>query len=75
MVMKELISCNQSTFLKNMHIIDRVVVINEVVDWAKKKGKECIIFKVDFEKAYDSVSWSFLEYMLGRFGFAERWIA
>jgi hypothetical protein len=25
-----------------------------------------MIFKVDFEKAYDSVDWGFLDYMLGR---------
>jgi hypothetical protein len=49
------------------------VVVNEVVDFAKKSGKECIIFKVDFEKAYDSVEWSFLDYMLMRFGFGEKW--
>jgi hypothetical protein len=32
-----------------------------------------LIFKVDFEKAYDSVEWSFLDYMLGRFGFCSKW--
>jgi hypothetical protein len=32
------------------------------------------VFKVDFEKAYDSVDWNFLEYMLYRFGFGEKWI-
>lgn len=28
---------------------------------------------VDFEKAYDSVSRSFLDYMFIRFGFSEKW--
>jgi hypothetical protein len=48
-------------------------MVNEVVDFAKKSGKECLIFKVDFEKAYDSVDWSFLDYMLMRFGFGDKW--
>lgn len=39
--------------------------MNEVVDYAKKRRKECLNFKVNFEKAYNSVSWSFLGYMLG----------
>ncbi|GAU40270.1 hypothetical protein TSUD_60610 [Trifolium subterraneum] len=33
------------------------------------------MFKVDFEKAYDSVDWGFLEYMLRRLGFNGKWIA
>nr|GEX22736.1 RNA-directed DNA polymerase, eukaryota, reverse transcriptase zinc-binding domain protein [Tanacetum cinerariifolium] len=33
-----------------------------------------MIFKVDFEKAYDSVRWDFIDDMLGRFGFGEKWI-
>jgi hypothetical protein len=32
-----------------------------------------MIFKVDFEMAYDLMEWSFLDYMLGRFGFHEKW--
>jgi hypothetical protein len=51
-----------------------VVVVNEVLDVAKKMGRECMVFKVDFEKAYDSVDWGFLEYMLSRFEFCDKWI-
>lgn len=29
--------------------------------------------KVDFEKVYDSVSWSYLEYILGMMDFAKKW--
>jgi hypothetical protein len=62
-------------FLKGRLLVDGVLVVNEVVDLAKKSGKDCLIFKVDFEKAYDSVDWSFLDYMLGRFGFSDKWRA
>jgi hypothetical protein len=69
--MSPLIAHTQSAFIKGRNLVDGVLVVNEVVDLAKKSGKECLIFKVDFEKAYDSVEWSFLEYMLRRFGFDE----
>lgn len=39
----------------------------------RKARKECLIFKVDFEKAYEFVSWSFLEYMVQRVCFSDRW--
>jgi hypothetical protein len=54
-VMDRLVESTQSAFLKGRHLVDGVVVINEVVDLARRNGQSCFIFKVDFEKAYDSV--------------------
>jgi hypothetical protein len=72
-VMDKLVAPTQSAFLKGRQLVDGVVVVYEVVDMAKRTGQSCLIFKVDFEKAYDSVEWSFLEYMLDRFGFFVKW--
>jgi len=69
MVFNLVISTSQSTFLKGRNHVDGVMVINELVDLAKKLRKECLIFKVDFEQVYDFVDWDFLEYMLVRVGF------
>jgi hypothetical protein len=74
-VVGELIPSTQSAFLKGRQLVDGVVVVNEVIDFAKKSGRECLILKVYFEKAYDSVDWGFLDYMLCRFGFGEKWRA
>nr|GFA02209.1 RNA-directed DNA polymerase, eukaryota, reverse transcriptase zinc-binding domain protein [Tanacetum cinerariifolium] len=38
------------------------------------KKKQSMIFKVDFEKAYDSVRWDFIDDILRRFSFREKWI-
>ena len=32
-----------------------------------------LIFKVDFENAYDSVSWKYLDFMLNKLGFGLKW--
>jgi len=71
--MNNLISTNQSVFVKGRRLVDGVVAVNEVIDVARKSKKECLIFKVDFEKACDSISWNFLEYMMVRLGFSGRW--
>lgn len=55
-VMDQLISANQSTFIKGWQLVDGVVAVNEIIDLARKSRRECLIFKVDFEKAYDSAS-------------------
>nr|GFB25811.1 RNA-directed DNA polymerase, eukaryota, reverse transcriptase zinc-binding domain protein [Tanacetum cinerariifolium] len=37
------------------------------------KKKQSLIFKVDFEKAYDSVRWDHLDDIMRKFGFGEKW--
>ncbi|GAU37021.1 hypothetical protein TSUD_207270 [Trifolium subterraneum] len=44
------------------------------MDLAKKRKDKCILFKVDFERAYDTINWSFLERMMIKMGFAEGWL-
>nr|GFA47727.1 hypothetical protein [Tanacetum cinerariifolium] len=39
----------------------------------KKRNKQAMVFKVDFEKAYDSVRWDFVEDILRKFGFGDKW--
>lgn len=58
-VIDKIISPNQSAFFKNRQLVDGVVVVNKVVDLAKKSKKDCLIFKVNFEKDCDSMSWTF----------------
>jgi hypothetical protein len=72
-VIGSLIPKTQTAFLKGRQLVEGVVVVNEVIDYAKKTGKDCLILKVDFEKAYDSVDWNFLDYMLRQFGFGQKW--
>ncbi|GAU20845.1 hypothetical protein TSUD_120370 [Trifolium subterraneum] len=73
-VMDTVVASTQSAFIKGRNLVDGVMVVNEVIDLARKTGRKCLVLKVDFEKAYDSVDWGFLEYMLRRFGFGLKWI-
>ncbi|MCI21997.1 cysteine-rich receptor-like protein kinase [Trifolium medium] len=47
----------QTAFVKDRQILDGILIANEVVDEARRFNKELMLFKVDFEKAYDSVDW------------------
>nr|GEW35435.1 RNA-directed DNA polymerase, eukaryota, reverse transcriptase zinc-binding domain protein [Tanacetum cinerariifolium] len=54
--------------IKAIHgILDGPFILNEVLKWCKVKNKQALIFKVDFEKAYDSVRWDFLDDVLYKF--------
>jgi hypothetical protein len=68
-----LISETQSAFVKDRQILDGVLIANEVVDEARKTKKELMLFKVDFEKAYDSVDWGYLDVVMNKMAFPVLW--
>lgn len=72
-ILGKVISRWQSAFLPGRQILDGVVVVNEMIDLVKKRKDECLLLKMDFKKAYDSVSWKLLDYMLSRLGFNLDW--
>nr|GEZ21221.1 RNA-directed DNA polymerase, eukaryota [Tanacetum cinerariifolium] len=43
----------QSAFVADKQILDGPFILNELVQWCKKKKKQLLVFKVDFEKAFD----------------------
>ncbi|GJR22729.1 RNA-directed DNA polymerase, eukaryota [Tanacetum coccineum] len=63
----------QSAFVKDRQILDGPFILDELIQWCKKKRKHLLVFKVDFEKAFDSVRWDFLDDLLFKFGFGGKW--
>ena len=71
-VLPSIINEAQYAFIEGRHLLHSALIANEVIDEAKRSNKSCLVFKVDYEKAYDSVSWYFLLYMLKRTGFSHK---
>ncbi|XP_071687671.1 uncharacterized protein [Rutidosis leptorrhynchoides] len=59
-VIPKLIGSEQSLFLKERYIFDGILIANESIEFLKNHKKQSLIFKVDFEKAFDSLNWHFL---------------
>ncbi|MCH83612.1 cysteine-rich receptor-like protein kinase, partial [Trifolium medium] len=72
-VIGSVISESQTVFVRDRQILDGILIANEVVDEARKSKKELMLFKVDFEKAYDSVDWGYLDDVMGRMSFPTLW--
>ncbi|GJS41641.1 hypothetical protein Tco_0566684 [Tanacetum coccineum] len=47
----------QNALIKGRYILDGVLIGNETMEFLKKNKEKGLIFKVDFEKAYDSINW------------------
>jgi len=73
MVIGRVISEAQSAFVKNRQILNGILIANEAVDEARKSKKYLLLFKVDFEKAYDSVDWAYFDAVMGRMSFPDLW--
>ena len=76
--LKEVIDESQSAFVSSRSITDNVLVAFETMHCIdqKRKGKEALMaVKLDMSKAYDQVEWSYLEAIMRKMRFHERWIA
>jgi len=63
----------QSAYIEGRNILDGPLIMNEIVSWAKRCNKKPFLFKVDFEKAFDSISWSYLESVMEQMNFGSKW--
>ncbi|GJY36609.1 RNA-directed DNA polymerase, eukaryota [Tanacetum coccineum] len=72
-VMSDLISDVKSAFVANRQILDWPFILNEFLSWCKHKKLKTMIFKIEFEKAFDYVRWDYLDDVLKAFGFSDKW--
>jgi hypothetical protein len=54
------------------NVLEGVVILHETIHELHKK-KNGVILKLDFEKAYDKVNWSFVQQTLRMKGFSPIW--
>nr|GEW37404.1 RNA-directed DNA polymerase, eukaryota, reverse transcriptase zinc-binding domain protein [Tanacetum cinerariifolium] len=71
-VIDKIFSHEKSAFIAGHQILDGLLILSEIVEWFKKEGK-VVNFKVDFEKAFDSVSSKYLDFFLLILGFSSKW--
>ena len=76
-VLQNLIDNDQTGFLKGRSIAENICLINNVISYTETKNIPGLLLLVDFEKAFDTIEWAFVEKTLQHFGFGSsliKWI-
>ncbi|XP_015159800.1 uncharacterized protein [Solanum tuberosum] len=74
-ILPELVSLNQSGFVKGRSISENIMLAQEIIHQIKKPNiGSNVVIKLDMAKAYDTVSWSYICLVLRRMGFDEVFI-
>ena len=73
--LEHIISSSQSGFLTGRHMGECTRIIYDIMYHTEKKNIPGLLMLIDFEKAFDSVSWQFLYKTLNYFGFNEKFIS
>ncbi|XP_022030899.1 uncharacterized protein LOC110931834 [Helianthus annuus] len=71
----DIVSINQSAFVPGRKISDNILLTQELMhNYHRNVGPPRCAFKVDIQKAYDTVDWNFLQKILVGFGFHEKMV-
>ena len=75
-LLPSLISPMQAAFLEGRRSLDNVIIVQELIYSLKsRRGKDrYMVIKIDLEKAYDRLEWSFVNMVLDHFGFPQEMI-
>lgn len=74
-VADKIISWTQTAFIPGRNILEGCVILHETLHELKRKGEKGVIFKIDFEKAYDRVNWGFLYEVMKKNNFSPELIS
>ena len=74
LVLPDIISDEQTAFVKDRFIGENVQLIQGLTEYCKRKQEHGLILAIDFRKAFDSVSHTFLFKVLEHFGFGPNFI-
>ena len=74
MVLPQIISDNQKGFLAGRFIGENTRLVYDLMNYLNRKNKSGLLLLIDFEKAFDTIRWSYIEKVLYRYNFGPMFI-
>ena len=73
-ILPKIIHRNQCAYVKRRSICDCTRIIDDIMFYTKEYGLSGLAVAIDFEKAFDSLDWEYLNKALSAFNFGESFI-
>ena len=73
-VLDKLISDSQTGFIKGRYIGESIRLVYDIINYCDTSNKTGLLMLIDFEKAFDSISWKFIYKVLEFFKFPDSYI-
>ena len=73
-VISKIVSTDQTGYIKKRYIGTNIRKILDTIEYTDKTGQSGVLLQLDFEKAFDSVEWSFRFHTLDKFNFGPNFI-
>ncbi|XP_074297928.1 uncharacterized protein LOC141628730 [Silene latifolia] len=73
LILSDIISRNQGAFVKGRCILENILICQDLIRlYNRGMASPRCMFKLDLQKAYDSIEWSFMDHMLIALKFLEK---
>jgi hypothetical protein len=73
-ILPTIISPEKSGYVEGRQILDSVILAHEVIHSLQKTKTPGMLLKLDLSKAFDKISWEYMQAMLLAFGFDQGWV-
>ncbi len=73
-VLPSIINSDQTGYIKGRYIGENIRTISDLIDFTSLRNMPGVILLIDFEKAFDTIRWSFLFKSLKYFNFSDSFI-
>ena len=73
-VIAQIVNEDQSGYIKNRFIGCNIRLAQDIIDFTNIYKKQGILISLDFQKAFDSLEWNFMECTLHKFNFGNNFI-